>query len=251
MATISKMQSYFSFKEGVVRQEIIKIRHKPEPRNLAGWWVLSVCLLGNTFLCLWTNMEQCPSVFHTPRCSICVPFPCEESELRKLVSPWVTWPTTMTQWSYPFYSGQSAKVTCDLSEVDGISLWDIWNWILFNKFSLSWPLKTQFQRIPVLVDALLLDEQWGSRTIVKAIVILSFCSGLSLESTEIWILEELLIQFHTKQLYSTAYSMYHCNNSLCPINRYKKLLQYKDHWWVYHIVIYFSKQRYAVLVHYI
>ena len=39
MATISKKQSYFRFKEGVVREEIIKIRHKPEPRNLAGWWV--------------------------------------------------------------------------------------------------------------------------------------------------------------------------------------------------------------------
>lgn len=62
-------QQCFSFKEGVVRERI-RMRYKSEPRGLAGSWILSVCLPGNIFLCLWTNVEQGPSVFHTPWCSI-------------------------------------------------------------------------------------------------------------------------------------------------------------------------------------
>ena len=193
MATISKKQSYFSFKEGVVREEIIKRRHKPEPRNLAGWWVLSVCLLGNTFLCLWTNMEQYPSAFsHSTLLHLCS------------ISLWGKW-TKEVGFSLGYVPYRDDSVNLPLlfwlkCKGDMWSRWSGWyqplrylELNLFNKFSLRWPLKTQFQRIPLLVDVLLLDEQWGSRTIVRAIVILSFCSGLSLQSTEIWILEELLI----------------------------------------------------------
>ena len=148
----------------------------------------------------------------------------------------------------PFWPKCTAKVTCDLGKVDGISLWGIWDWILFNKFPLGWPVKTQFQSTPLLVETLLLDEHRGSRKIVGGIVILSFRSGLSLESTEVWILEELLIQFHTKYLHYIEYDMYHCNNPLCHIKKSKQVLQYKDSWWIYHFVVHFLRQPYPMFV---